>query len=377
MRRILLATLILVACNKVETPVRDAATEPMALDATPAPGDAPVSLAVDFAVEGCPDFDSQALTCTGQAPLTLRFVPLSTTTVTKYLWSFGDATSLDSEVAPSHVYTTPGTYTVQIVATGVGGGVVTKSHVGFVVAQANGAGLSCSSDQQCAAGLFCLCGAGTSCIGGPSQGMCASSCQTGSCADGLICAGLLTATPPSGTAAPWQAPLCLPTCSQDADCAAGLRCRTVPPGPGSSAWVRVCFADVPADVGGSCIDTGGHLRNDLCASGLCVGLGAKGECSMNCQLTSCPQGSICAAMGDGRRLCLRPCTGGFNCDQDPLLTCVVPGPGDLGFSLVSPTTATSAASYCAPKPCVSDDPCLPTGTCLGQSSGGHCAPRTD
>ena len=87
MRRILLATLILVACNKVETPVRDAATEPMALDATPAPGDAPVSLAVDFAVEGCPDFDSQALTCTGQAPLTLRFVPLSTTTVTKYLWS--------------------------------------------------------------------------------------------------------------------------------------------------------------------------------------------------------------------------------------------------------------------------------------------------
>jgi hypothetical protein len=59
------------------------------------------------------------MTCTGRAPLAVRFAPLATTTVTQYFWDFGDATPFDGELAPNHVYTTPGVYSVRVVATGV------------------------------------------------------------------------------------------------------------------------------------------------------------------------------------------------------------------------------------------------------------------
>ena len=375
MKRILVITVAALACSKADLPVHDAGTERSSSDTASPESDAQVPLAVDFSVENCPAFDAQALTCTGKAPLSVRFVPLATTTVTQYFWDFGDG-AFAGELAPSHVYTTPGVYSVRVVATGASSGVVTKVHVAFVVVQTNSIGDPCDSSRQCDQDLFCLCSASTPCNTGPAHGSCAISClQAGICGDAQVCAGLLTATPPAGKASAWQTSLCLRECAKDADCSAGLSCRTLPPGPAGSAWIHGCFAKLPADVGEPCRDSAGNLRDDLCASGLCADLGANGMCTMDCARTSCPPGSDCAVLGDGRKLCLRPCTN-FACSQDPLLTCITPNPGDLGYQPISPNAATS---HCTPTFCSSSDssgdPCLPTGTCVYNGGGSHCIRR--
>ena len=120
MKRILVITVAALACSKADLPVHDAGTERSSSDTASPEGDAQVPLVVDFSVENCPAFDAQALTCTGKAPLSLRFVPLATTTVTQYFWDFGDGT-FAGELAPGHVYNTPGVYSVRVVATGVAG----------------------------------------------------------------------------------------------------------------------------------------------------------------------------------------------------------------------------------------------------------------
>jgi PKD repeat protein len=372
-----LAALAAAACGKGSIPVADGGTDLAAADTHPPPGDIPVSLAVDFAVENCPLFDPVALTCTGSVPLAIRFVPLATTTVTSCQWDFGDGSARDFETAPSHVYSRPGTYTVKIIATDVGGGLVTKVHTGFIVAQANVLGDPCDSSQQCGQGLFCLCPASAACSTGPSRGMCTSACASRFCGDRQVCANLLTPTPPPATTEPWQTSLCLPECTLDSDCLAGLRCRTLPPGPAGSAWVHGCFAEVPGDVGEPCMDASGNLRDDLCVGGLCANLGAQGMCSMDCARASCPPGSDCVVFGDGRELCLRPCTGSlsFPCDLDPLLECIIPNPGDLGYQLPSNSSSSFASSYCAPKSCLKDEACRPTGTCQAQTGAGHCVRR--
>jgi PKD repeat protein len=382
MKRILVITLAALACSKGGLPARDAGIESPLPDTAVPSNDVPVALSVDFSVENCPAFDAQALTCTGKAPLTVRFVPLATTTVTQYFWNFGDASPFDSQLAPSHVYTTPGSYSVEVVASGVGGGVVTKTHAGFIVVETNAIGDPCDTDTQCDQGLFCLCPTSAPCSTGPAHGMCASSCpagQAGICGDNQVCAGLDTATPPAGMASAWQAPTCLRECAKDADCAAGLGCRTLPPGPAGSAWLHGCFTSVPYDVGEPCRDSAGNLRDDLCASGLCADLGANGMCSASCARASCPPGSDCAVLGDGRKLCLRPCTN-FACSQDPLLVCVIPTAGDIGYQLATPNSPNAASSYCAPRPCKSDsttDPCLPAGTCVYNLGGSHCVRRSN
>jgi len=369
---LLLAGLAAADCDKSESPLRDASPDLAPSDAPPPPNDAPVSLAVDFAVENCPSFDPVALTCTGTVPLAVRFVPLATTTVTKYLWELGDAST--SDAAPSHVYDTPGVYTVTIIATGVSGGVVTKTHAGFIVARAKPFGSPCDASVECDQGLFCLCPASAGCSTGAARGMCVSECSSGFCDADQECAGLLTAPPPSAGAEPWQRSLCLPACEKDADCTDGLLCRALPPPPTGSAWVHACFADVPRDIGEPCMDAGGNLRNDLCASGQCADLGALGMCSMNCQKDSCPPDSDCAVFGDGRRLCLRPCTS-YACASDALLTCIGSAAGDLGYHLADPGSANAGSSYCAPKSCASDGDCLPNGTCAAAAGSGHCVRR--
>jgi len=375
--RLLISTLLAAAaCKQSATPTPDAGVDLAPADTAPPPGDVPASLAVDFSVENCPSFDAVAWTCTGNVPLTVRFVPLVTTTVTRYQWDLGDgsATALTSEATPSHVYATPGTYTVKIIATGIGGGVVTKSHTGFIVAQANGPGQACDTSTQCAPGLFCLCPA-SACANGPAHGICAANCPYGQCGSGQVCAGLSTTPTPPASPDAWQTNLCLLGCQADADCPAGLRCRTLPPGPSGIGWVHGCFANLPADVGEPCRDSSGNLRDDLCASGLCADLGAGGMCSLDCDGASCPPGSDCGVLGDGRKLCLRPCTGGFACASDSLLTCVQPGLGDLGYQVVDPDASSPASTYCAPKPCGSDGDCLPNGTCYAPSGPGHCVRR--
>jgi len=57
----------------------------------------------------------------GNAPLTVNFTDLSTGSITGWAWDFGDASG-STLASPSHVYTTPGTYTVALTVTGPGGG---------------------------------------------------------------------------------------------------------------------------------------------------------------------------------------------------------------------------------------------------------------
>jgi len=59
----------------------------------------------------------------GNAPLTVVFSPTIGGNATEYLWEFGDGTSLfaTSSVSRTHVYSSPGTYTVSLTATGFGG----------------------------------------------------------------------------------------------------------------------------------------------------------------------------------------------------------------------------------------------------------------
>lgn len=359
------------ACSAREAPVEDAAPDRARADAAPPPSDVPVALAVDFTVENCPHFDGVQATCTGKVPLAVRFVPLATTTVTTYLWDFGDGTVAEG-VGPSHVYTSPNIYTVKIIATGAGGGLVTKVRTGFIIAEAAAAGGPCESDVQCGLDQRCICG-GAGCATGPGRAVCAGTCASGRCPVGQVCAGLLTAAT-AGDPEAWQDALCLPACAGDADCQVGLRCRTLPPGPTGSAWVRGCFGDEPRDVGEPCMDVSGKLRNDLCASGLCVRLGALGMCSADCAVASCPPGSDCAELGDGRSACLRSCLG-FDCARDALLACIAPGPGDLGYRLVDAQPGNAGSSYCAPKPCIADADCLPIGYCANATGQGHCVRR--
>jgi PKD repeat protein len=58
----------------------------------------------------------------GQTPLTVGFTNNTTGNVDTYLWDFnGDGITDSTEGAPSHIYTTAGTYTVRLIAIGPGG----------------------------------------------------------------------------------------------------------------------------------------------------------------------------------------------------------------------------------------------------------------
>ncbi|MGD0166876.1 MAG: PKD domain-containing protein [Gaiellaceae bacterium] len=61
----------------------------------------------------------------GYAPLSVRFANRSRNAAS-YLWSFGDKSPLSSEDSPSHVFASPGRYTVTLSASGSGGS-ATKS----------------------------------------------------------------------------------------------------------------------------------------------------------------------------------------------------------------------------------------------------------
>jgi PKD repeat protein len=374
MKRILAITAFALACTSTPYAVRDASVDQIPSDSASDPADTTTALTVDFTVEGCPNFDPKTYLCTGSAPLTVRFVPIATTTITSYLWAFGDFSAFDSEFAPSHTYAVPGSYSVRLVATGVNLNSLVKVHTDFVLVEPNAIGAPCDTSPQCGQGLFCLCPGNASCPHGPSHGICSSNCFSGQCKGTDVCAGLRTAAPVSGSYEAWQSQICLRACESDSDCSTGLLCRTLPPGPATSGWVRGCFSPVPGDVGDSCVDENGDLRDDLCATGLCVDLGSKGLCSADCSVMDCPLGSDCAGFGDGRRLCLRPCIPNVTCSDDPLITCVVPAPGAFGYQLVNPSS-TSASSHCAPRLCLTNQDCPTAGTCPTGSGVRYCVKR--
>jgi PKD repeat protein len=334
---------------------------PVTRDATVAP------LAVDFTVSDCPSFTTGPV-CRGQAPLTVQFVPVTTGTVTKYLWDFGDGTEPSSLATPVHTYSFPGSYDVALVGGGSAGSTV-RTRVGFVVVVNNAAGDPCDVDQQCQSGLTCVCGstANPRCTAAFARGLCAASCRDSDCRATERCADLSQGAPDAGE--PWQQPLCLRPCQTDSDCGAPLRCRDLPARNAADGWLRGCFPDHPVAPGGRCRGAGGQLQGELCVTGRCVDLGADGVCSLNCASTPCPPSMGCADLTDGRHLCLARCGPTFACDGDPLLACLGPNAGPFGFTLHS---GTPPGSYCAPRRCTSSDDCAPAGVCRTDATGSHC-----
>jgi hypothetical protein len=365
--------LLLGACKVTSTPVADAGGNLRVVDAAVPVDASSIPLAVDFTVSNCPSFE-ELPRCTGRAPLTLEFVPLGTASVTKYLWDFGDGTPKSSARAPVHTYAFPGTYDVSLVGGGVAGS-APRVHVGFVVVTSNGVGSFCDVDRQCDMALHCVCGSRdrAQCNPAFTRGLCAFPCRTAACQPQEVCADL---TPPAGTTKtePWQEePLCVRSCQADHDCEPGLHCRDLPALTPAGGWVRGCFPAAPSPLGSSCRNAGGQLRYDACITGQCADLGTNGLCTLDCASAPCPPRSTCAALADGRNLCLPRCTVDFACNRDPLLACTEPNAGPLGFTL--PAGATG--SHCAPKVCNTHEDCGPAGSCRDDGNGAHCVRRVE
>jgi PKD repeat protein len=327
-------------------------------------GDAPaVALAVDFTVSLCPSF-AAGPRCTGKAPLTLEFTPISTGNITKYLWDFGDGTARSSESTPVHTYAFPGTYDVVLVGGGASG-TASRQHPAFVAVLENGAGESCDVDQQCEKGLRCVCGSADKCVAAFVRGVCGSFCKDG-CRPSEVCADLSLAMPTKPE--PWQAPICVRPCQMDSDCGTSLRCRTLGAG-GTVGWIRGCFPDYPIGLGGPCRSASGQLRNEVCVTGLCADLGVSGMCSIDCTRTPCPGEAACATMTDGRKLCLPRCGPTLGCQADPLIACTPPNSGPLGFTVMGEPVG---SMFCAPKRCMTQEDCGLAGACRMDANGAHC-----
>jgi predicted outer membrane repeat protein len=82
--------------------------------------DSQVVSAIINVIYSAPAANFTADNTNGTAPQTVKFSDLSTGNITNYYWDFGDGiTSTDAN--PTHVYSTPGTYTVTLTVTGPGG----------------------------------------------------------------------------------------------------------------------------------------------------------------------------------------------------------------------------------------------------------------
>jgi hypothetical protein len=337
-------------------------------------GDAPAPLIwIDFSITGC--VDPEALPagdadagpvgeppCRGTAPLALEFVPVAPATVTVYEWNFGDGSIPLRRQAPQHLFTAPGSYDVTLSVQGPGG-TASAVKTGIVVVEPAGVGAPCEEDEQCQSG-DCRC-VGDACPG--ASGFCTAPCAADApCADG-ICADLAPGDP--GDPAPWQAPVCLLDCSGGAPCPGPMVCRELLRGDEDDAWAAACFhPGLLGDIGDSCRDANGALRDDLCASGMCLAEGLRGVCSAPCADAPCPPSAACASFGGGvpGPACLARCGAGALCDADPGLACEPPGGGgDKGFTVDEPP---AEAGYCAPRTCESPSDCGSLGLC----SGGFC-----
>jgi hypothetical protein len=363
-----------------------------------------VAPSIDFTVIGCPSFDGTIPRCTGQAPLTVSFAPITTGNITRLLWDFGDQTT-SSETLPTHSYTLPGSYDVTLLGAPA---LSSPFRPGFIEVTANPLGGACDISPQCEIPMTCVCGeTSAECPTAFARGVCTESCSQSTCPLGGVCADLgrgLTA--PEKQA--WREPICLRACTTDATCAQGQRCRTLPvTAAGVSSWGKACFFDFPADPGASCRGPGGDVQDAVCLGGRCADLGARGICSVDCTSGPCPSGTACAHFADGRRLCLPRCNPSLPCSDDPLLGCTAPGgTGPLAFTIPSPPPETApdagadagvldagapvgetldaSADVAAPAPgpltvcsakrCTTDANCMPAGFCK-DAPMGHCVPR--
>jgi PKD repeat protein len=374
-------------------------------------------LALDFAVTGCTRYDSGSARCYGSPPLALAFSPVSSPTLTRFLWSFGDGTPDSMERAPVHTYTLPGSYDVTLVGSGATVGAASSTQ--HVMVAALQAGAPCDVTAQCAPGLACACGAGAECPPTFARGICTSPCPSDGCGAGTVCAAVElpgaaqgggsdggasgggadaglddggrdgdgdgggvnggdggpdgdgAGGDASGGPTGFHGAVCLAACKQDLDCPTGLVCRELAgAGPDGARWTHACFPRALGDVGDPCRDPDGVLAGAACVSGTCADLGALGVCTASCGAGApCPSNAACALLGDGRALCLATCTGSADCARDPLLACLPPGgAGALAFTVPDNT---GGATYCAPRPCTTATDCAPAGTC----DGAHCVAK--
>jgi hypothetical protein len=330
----------------------------------------PTLQAVDFTVIGCPKFDPAIPQCRGPAPLTLTFVPITSGTVTRFVWDFGDLAKSFEDI-PTHTYTQPDTYEVRLLAAPA---LTMQKREAFVVVTPNPLGGPCDLVGQCETGLSCLCGLAAQCPGAFARGLCTQSCATAACPEGSFCADLTLGGEGQVSPDSWRGRHCLRRCTADTDCAAGQSCRALPAAGAPERWERACFYRFPGELGAACRGGTGDPQKDLCLSGLCADLGALGICSFDCASGPCPTGTTCASLHDGRKLCLPPCSSPDSCRSDPLLACAPAGrPGPLGWD--APAGTPPSATLCAPKPCDSDAQCAPAGICLGAAGASHCTRR--
>jgi PKD repeat protein len=375
MRGFVVACALIAACGDDLSTIDASPPDGGAVD-LPAPFDGASALGAAFTVIGCDALDQSQVAprCTVTAPAELTFVPLAAG-VSNFVWTFTGADPDTSRViTPTVRYAQAGVYPVSLAASGAGGTTVTA---GMVEVLAGAVGAACARPDDCAAGLTCVC-SGDACPGALALGLCTVSCAPASCGFGQVCADLARGFVPgpidagvsdAGTADDWRRPLCLTTCTDDANCRSGFTCREVPAlnagqsSSGSFTWKRACFADPLGDIGDSCLDPNGQPDDARCLSGRCDPLGARGLCTADCATVMCPAATGCAAFTTtpSAHQCLRRCDAQHPC-SDPLLACVAPGgAGNFGFT-VSPTDP-AGTTYCAPKPCTMPADCAPAGTC--------------
>jgi PKD repeat protein len=298
----------------------------------------------------------------------LRFAAIAPAPIDTLVWSFGDSTSDSTVRSPSHVYTLPGSYTVQLTVGGAGGSTAQAKKLMFVEVTPQPLGAACTVDAQCSPGLDCLCGNGQTCPTTLAQGVCTAPCGPGSaCPTGGVCANLAPAGNPQMS--PWQKTYCLPGCTADGDCASGFTCRELRDGA-SGGWVMGCFApDLLSDDGAACDSPNGTPDPTRCASGSCLPYGARGMCATLCASQACPSYGACASFTNGQKACVARCTDARTCESDPWLGCEAPmSTGTYGF-----TVDEVGMTYCAPRRCSGQNQCGPDGICAQEGGAGFCA----
>jgi hypothetical protein len=332
--------------------------------------DAPTPLTLDIAITGCAFYQSAPARCSGPAPLSLSFSPVGSLQFTRFTWSFGDGTPVVTDRAPMHQFLLPGSYQIDLVGA-FGSANTVESDAGVVVLP-RPTGQPCDLDVQCASGLRCVCTPGSGCSLAFLRGLCSTSCDGVACAAQASCAALALGPPPDG-GVPALLPWCVATCQTNADCVQGFACQILASSGAGTAgtWTRGCLpSGALGDIGASCRDPSGALADANCATGSCVDLGALGSCSASCDGNRpCPDGTSCAALGDGREVCLVACPpSAVTCTGDPLLACAEPTTGDAGDTNFR-VDAAAGAMYCAPLPCTTDADCAPSGRC---GPGAQC-----
>jgi len=332
-------------------------------------GDLFAPLTLDISVTGCPSFDVAQVVCSGPAPLTAAFAPVGSPALTTFLWTFGDGTPSSSERAPSHTYALPGKYDVGVTGQGDTVGSLSQTRHNLISVEALATGAACDVDAQCSDGLRCLCKSGSGCGPAFTRGICSTTCATGFCGVGAVCAafGAFGTSGTSGTSGSARSadsdagvssdagaptsPVCLTDCSGGAACAPGFVCQQIL-GGGASPWVEGCLPLGAAnDFGSSCRNANGVLDDGGCTTGFCADVGALGLCSAACDGTHpCPAGAACAHLSAAPALCLPACSPTTPCTSDPSLGCTVATGADAGVDGgLTITTGDPGLAYCAPR----------------------------